>query len=164
MENINNITVLFGTLIALLLSVVAYFIKQLHTDFKSMEKDLVEVKTMALIIKTEFKSGNDLLNQKVEYLENRVNIIELSILKKLIMKNSNMNLVERVKAPTPKWFKIIRNIGIALATVGGVILASPVILPVGLVSAAGYLILGGSIISTVSQTGVKTEEEPEPIK
>ncbi|ENA1795548.1 hypothetical protein ABF176_002395 [Flavobacterium psychrophilum] len=77
----NNITVLFGTLITLLLSVVAYFIKQLHTDFKSMEKDLIEVKTMALIIKTEFKSGNDLLNQKVEYLEKRVNNIELTILK-----------------------------------------------------------------------------------
>ncbi|AIJ37060.1 hypothetical protein SL054_002363 [Flavobacterium psychrophilum] len=81
MENMNNITVLFGTLITLLLSVVAYFIKQLHTDFKSMEKDLIEVKTMALIIKTEFKSGNDLLNQKVEYLEKRVNNIELTILK-----------------------------------------------------------------------------------
>jgi hypothetical protein len=81
MENINNITVLFGSLISVLLSVVAYFIKQLHTDFKSMEKDLVEVKTMALIIKTEFKSGNDLLNQKVEYLEKRVQIIELTILK-----------------------------------------------------------------------------------
>ncbi|CAN1544358.1 hypothetical protein [Flavobacterium franklandianum] len=81
MENINNITVLFGTLITLLLSVVAYFIKQLHTDFKSMEKDLIEVKTMALIIKTEFKSGNDLLNQKVEYLEKRVNNIELTIYK-----------------------------------------------------------------------------------
>ena len=81
MENINNITVLFGTLITLLLSVVAYFIKQLHTDFKSMEKDLIEVKTMALIIKTEFKSGNDLLHQKVEYLEKRVNNIELTIYK-----------------------------------------------------------------------------------
>ena len=81
MENINIIATLFGTLITLLLSIVAYFIKQLHTDFKSMEKDLVEVKTMALIIKTEFKSGNDLLNQKVEYLEKRVNNIELIILK-----------------------------------------------------------------------------------
>ena len=81
MENINIIATLFGTLITLLLSIVAYFIKQLHTDFKSMEKDLVEVKTMALIIKTEFKSGNDLLNQKVEYLEKRVQIIELTILK-----------------------------------------------------------------------------------
>ena len=36
---------------------------------------------MALIIKTEFKSGNDLLNQKVEYLEKRVNNLELTILK-----------------------------------------------------------------------------------
>ena len=81
MDNINIIATLFGTLITLLLSIVAYFIKQLHTDFKSMEKDLVEVKTMALIIKTEFKSGNDLLNQKVEYLEKRVQIIELTILK-----------------------------------------------------------------------------------
>ncbi len=81
MENVNNITVLFGSLISVLLSVVAYFIKQLHTDFKRMEKDLVEVKTMALIIKSEFKSGNDLLNQKVEYLEKRVQTIELSLLK-----------------------------------------------------------------------------------
>ena len=81
MEMINNLTILFGTVISLLLSVVAYFIKQLHNDFKRMEKDLVEVKTMALIIKTEFKSGNDLLNQKVEYLEKRVNKIEITLLK-----------------------------------------------------------------------------------
>ena len=82
MENINAIAALFGTLITLLLSVLAYFIKQLHTDFKSVEKDLIEVKTMVLIIKTEFKSGNDLLNQKVEYIEKRVHDLELFIHKK----------------------------------------------------------------------------------
>jgi hypothetical protein len=81
-----------------------------------------------------------------------------------IMKNNKMNLAERVLAPTPKWFKILRTVGIALASVGGIIIASPIALPVGLVSAAGYLILGGSIISVVSQTGVKTEEEAEPSK
>ena len=80
------------------------------------------------------------------------------------MKNNKMNLTERVLAPTPKWFKILRTVGIALASVGGIIIASPVALPVGIVSAAGYLILGGSIISVVSQTGVKTEEETEPDK
>jgi hypothetical protein len=32
---------------------------------------------MALIIKTEFKSGNDLLNQKVEYIEKRVHNLEM---------------------------------------------------------------------------------------
>jgi hypothetical protein len=75
------------------------------------------------------------------------------------MKNNKMNLAERVLAPTPKWFKVLRTVGIALASVGGIIIASPVALPVGLVSAAGYLILGGSIISVVSQTAVETENE-----
>ena len=77
------------------------------------------------------------------------------------MKNNKMNLVERTLAPTPKWFKILRTVGIALASVGGIIIASPIALPVGLVSAAGYLVLGGSIISVVSQTAVKAEEEPK---
>lgn len=81
MEQAPQLMVLFGSLISLLLSVVAYFIKQLHTDFKRMEKDLVEVKTMALLIKTEFKSSSDLLNQKVDYLELRVQKLELSIFK-----------------------------------------------------------------------------------
>ena len=49
------------------------------------------------------------------------------------MKNSKMNLVERTLAPTPKWFKILRTVGIALASVGGIIIASPIALPVGLV-------------------------------
>ena len=65
MENEITVSVFFGFISSVLLAVVAYFIRQLHTDFKSMEKDMTEVKTMALIIKTEFKSGNDLLNQKV---------------------------------------------------------------------------------------------------
>ena len=77
------------------------------------------------------------------------------------MKNRKMNLADRVLAPTPKWFKILRTVGIALASVGGIIIASPIALPVGLVSAAGYLVLGGSIISVVSQTAVKSEEEPK---
>ena len=80
------------------------------------------------------------------------------------MKNKNMNIVERALAPTPKWFKILRTVGIALASVGGIIIASPIALPVGLVSAAGYLVLGGSMISVVSQTAVKSEEVPEPKK
>ena len=77
------------------------------------------------------------------------------------MKNNKMNLVERTLAPTPKWFKILRTVGIALASVGGIIIASPIALPIGLVAAAGYLVLGGSIISVVSQTAVKLEEEPK---
>ena len=81
MENAVTLNVVFGSLISMLLAIVAYFIKQLHSDFKRMEKDLTEVKTMALLIKTEFKNSYDLLNHKVDYLEHRVNNLEKIILK-----------------------------------------------------------------------------------
>jgi len=76
MEQIAAIPLIFGTLISLLLSVVAYFIKQLHRDFRKMEMDLSEVKTTTMLIKTEFKSRYDLLYQRLEYLEKRIEIIE----------------------------------------------------------------------------------------
>ena len=82
MENAITLNIVFGSLISMLLAIVAYFIKQLHSDFKKMEKDLTEVKTMALLIKTEFKNCYDLLNHKVDYLEHRVNNLEQIILKK----------------------------------------------------------------------------------
>ncbi|NGF77382.1 hypothetical protein G5B10_15955 [Fluviicola sp. SGL-29] len=81
MENAITLNIVFGSLISMLLTIVAYFIKQLHSDFKKMEKDLTEVKTMALLIKTEFKNSYDLLNHKVDYLEHRVNNLEKIILK-----------------------------------------------------------------------------------
>lgn len=84
MESAITLNIVFGSLISMLLAIVAYFIKQLHSDFKKMEKDLTEVKTMALLIKTEFKNSYDLLNHKVDYLEHRVNNLE-----KIILKNFN---------------------------------------------------------------------------
>ena len=84
MENAITLNIVFGSVISMLLAIVAYFIKQLHSDFKKMEKDLTEVKTMALLIKTEFKNSYDLLNHKVDYLEHRVNNLE-----KIILKNFN---------------------------------------------------------------------------
>jgi hypothetical protein len=76
MEQISAIQLIFGSIISILLSVVAYFIKLLHSDFRKMEMDLSEVKTMTMLIKTEFKSRYDLLCQRVEYIEKRVEIIE----------------------------------------------------------------------------------------
>lgn len=70
---------LFGIIISLLLSLVAFFVKQLHRDFKHVEKDLGEVKTTTSIIKTEFKGINDLMNQRIEFLEKRINHIETFI-------------------------------------------------------------------------------------
>ena len=81
MGNEITVSVFFGFISSVLLAVVAYFIRQLHSDFKSMEKDISEVKTMALLIKTEFKNSYDLLNQKVDFLEQRVSKLEFNQLK-----------------------------------------------------------------------------------
>jgi len=62
-----------------------------------------------------------------------------------------MNAIKRAKAPTPKFFKVLRNIGLALAAVGGTVLAAPVALPVVVTSVAGYLAVVGGVISAVSQ-------------
>jgi len=78
-----------------------------------------------------------------------------------IINPNNMNVVERVKAPTPKFFKTLRTIGLALAAVGGAILASPIALPAGLVAAAGYVILAGGVVTAVSQTAVDTTNKTE---
>ena len=48
METEITLNVLFGSISSVLMTIVAYFIRQLHGDFKSMEKDITEVKTMAL--------------------------------------------------------------------------------------------------------------------
>ncbi|HPZ26043.1 MAG TPA: hypothetical protein PKV58_08975 [Kaistella sp.] len=37
-------------------------------------------------------------------------------------------------------------------------MAAPVVLPAGIVTVGGYLLLGGSIIGAVSQTAVSAEE------
>ncbi len=62
-----------------------------------------------------------------------------------------MNILKRAKAPTPKFFKVLRNVGLALAAIGGTILAAPIVLPVVLTSAAGYLTVAGGVISAISQ-------------
>ena len=74
------------------------------------------------------------------------------------MKKDSLNFVERVKAPTPKWFKIIRNVGITLTAVGGAILTAPVAIPATIVTVAGYLALGGTIATAVAQTAIQAEE------
>lgn len=70
-----------------------------------------------------------------------------------------MNVIKRAKAPTPKFFKVLRNIGLALAAVGGTILTAPVALPVVLVSIGGYIAVAGGIISAVSQL-TSTQDSP----
>ena len=68
-----------------------------------------------------------------------------------------MNIIDRLIGPTPKFFKKVRTIGLALTAVSASLLASPVTLPAILVQIAGYLAVAGSVATAVSQ--VATMEE-----
>ncbi|TAL44335.1 MAG: hypothetical protein EPN92_08960 [Chitinophagaceae bacterium] len=67
-------------------------------------------------------------------------------------------VLTRMKKPTPKFFKKLRNIGLTLTGISAAILTAPVVLPALLVKAAGYLAVAGMVAGTVSQTGVKNEK------
>ncbi|SEA74207.1 hypothetical protein SAMN05443667_10818 [Flavobacterium gillisiae] len=79
-----------------------------------------------------------------------------------------MNVIKRAKAPTPKFFRILRAIGLALLAISGSVIAAPVVLPVAVVSIAGYIAVAGGVISAISQVTVdeaalsKAEQEIIP--
>ena len=60
-------------------------------------------------------------------------------------------IVDRIKAPTPKFFKVLRNIGLIMAGVGTVLLTAPVALPAAVVTVGGYLVTAGGVATAVSQ-------------
>jgi hypothetical protein len=72
-----------------------------------------------------------------------------------------MKLKERVEAPTPKFFRKVRNIGLVLAAISATLLTTPVALPLVVVKIAGYLAVAGSVASAVSQTATEAESNPE---
>jgi uncharacterized membrane protein HdeD (DUF308 family) len=71
-----------------------------------------------------------------------------------------MNLVERAKSPTPKFFRVLRSIGLALLAISGSVIAAPVALPVAVVTVAGYVAVAGGVISAVSQMTVDPSTSP----
>jgi hypothetical protein len=68
-----------------------------------------------------------------------------------------MKLIDRLKATTPKFYKILRNVGLGMAAAGGILVASPVAIPAVLVTIGGYLIVAGSVATAISQTVTTTE-------
>lgn len=70
-------------------------------------------------------------------------------------------IVERAKAPTPKFFKVLRTIGLVLAAIGGTIITAPVALPVIVTTIGGYVAVAGGVLSAVSQLTVETNEQPD---
>ena len=72
-----------------------------------------------------------------------------------------MTILERLNAPTPDFFAKLRNFGLILAGISAAIFASPVALPAGAGVIAGYLAVGGTVLSAVSQL-TTNRETPNP--
>ena len=73
------------------------------------------------------------------------------------MNKQEKNFLERVVSPTPKFFRILRSVGLALAAAGGAILTAPVSVPIAVTTIAGYVALAGGVLSAVSQATVEGE-------
>ncbi len=68
-------------------------------------------------------------------------------------------IVNRATAPTPKFFKVLRTIGLALAAVGGTIIAAPITLPAIVSTIGGYLAIAGGVLTATSQLTTTNDSE-----
>ncbi len=68
----------------------------------------------------------------------------------------NLSIKERIQAPTPKFFRILKVIGLTLAAASATLLAAPVALPAIVTTVASYIAVAGSVASAVSQITVES--------
>jgi len=68
-------------------------------------------------------------------------------------------IVKRMKRPTPKFFKQVRNVSVILAGISAAVLTAPVTLPAVFIQIAGYLAVAGTVAGSISQTAVKYERK-----
>ena len=64
---------------------------------------------------------------------------------------------ERAQTETPPFFKKLRLIGLVAVTIGTTIIMSPIAVPAALTTIAGYILLGGTVLSAVSQVTINEE-------
>ncbi len=64
-------------------------------------------------------------------------------------------VITRMQKPTPKFFKQVRNVGLAIGGVGLAITNAPVAMPLLLLKIGSYLVVSGAVAGAVSQSAVK---------
>lgn len=78
-----------------------------------------------------------------------------------------MTVIKRMRAPTPKFFRVLKRVGIGLVAIGGALLTAPVAVPAAVLTFAEYLTVAGTVMTAVSQTAVEGDDQPpntEPVK
>ena len=69
------------------------------------------------------------------------------------------NIINRMTGNTPRFFKLLRTLGLVLAAASGTVLAAPIERPPLVGTIAEYLAVAGSVMGAVSQTAILNEEE-----
>jgi hypothetical protein len=67
------------------------------------------------------------------------------------------SILERAQTDTPPFFKKLRLIGLVAVTIGTTIMMAPIALPAALTTIAGYVLLGGTVLTAVSQVTINEE-------
>lgn len=70
---------------------------------------------------------------------------------------NRLSVLQRAKAPTPKFFKILKLIGLSLAGASASILAAPIEFPAIVTTIAGYVAVAGTVVTAVSQVTVEAD-------
>lgn len=81
---------------------------------------------------------------------------------KVKLKDKLNSYFTRCGQETPPFFKKLRMAGMIIAAAGTAVLASPIALPAVVTSVAGYLIVGGSVATAVSQAAVTDDQSCKP--
>lgn len=68
------------------------------------------------------------------------------------MRKTAAEFAERLTEPTPKFWKKIRAVAIALGLIGTAIITAPISLPAGLVAVGGYLATAGTVGTILAQS------------
>lgn len=82
-------------------------------------------------------------------------------MKKERFKDKLKSYFKRCGVDTPPFFKKLRTIGLVVAAAGTTIIASPIALPAIVSTIGGYLIVGGSVATAMSQAAIADDAECE---
>lgn len=66
--------------------------------------------------------------------------------------------MSRLRAKTPRFFRILRTVGVAVTAVSVALLTAPIALPASVIALAGYLATAGAVTAAVSQATKQQDE------
>lgn len=72
-----------------------------------------------------------------------------------------MNVIQRLTAPTPRFFRKVRKVGMVLTAISGAVLTAPAALPQLLTTIATYLGIAGSVATIISQAATEEKSFPD---